>query len=350
MGWVMRLIAIDIGMGTQDVLVYDPERRMENCTKLVLPSPTLLKASAVRRARALGRDVVLTGGVMGGGHITRAVREHIEAGLRVYATRDAALTLKDDLRRVERMGVRLIEHEDEAPEDAVAVELRDLDLPMLERMLLCVDEPLPEVVAVAVQDHGFSLSSNRVFRFEHLRRTLERGGRIEHFAYMGNVPEHLTRMRQVCADAAPRRCLVMDTGPAAIFGCLTEEEGSCVVVNVGNGHTLGAAVCDGRVVGLFEHHTRLVDARKLDALIEGLWSGTLTHEQVFEEGGHGAYVKEPIGETRVLVTGPNRHIMRGSSLSVSFPAPFGDMMLTGCFGLLFAARALGLDVPDTTDL
>jgi len=37
---------------------------------------------------------------------------------------------------------------------AVVVELKDLDLSMLERMLSCVDEPLPEVVAVAVQDHG----------------------------------------------------------------------------------------------------------------------------------------------------------------------------------------------------
>jgi len=313
----MRLVAIDIGMGTQDVLVYDTEKRVENCTKMVLPSPTLLKARKVRSARAEGRDVLLEGGVMGGGHISRAVKEHIRAGLSVYATRAAALTLKDDLERVKQMGVCVVDGR----------------------------EDVPEVVGVAVQDHGFSLGSNRQFRFEHLRRIIQSGGTLEHFAYMDDVPEHLTRMRQVCEDVHPRTCFVMDTGPSAIFGCLVEgQDEPCVVVNVGNGHVLAAAVIDGKVVSIFEHHTRLVDAAKLDGLIRKLCEGTLTHEQVFYDGGHGAYVDEPIGDVSVLATGPNRHIMRDSKLDVQFPAPFGDMMLTGCFGLLAAARALGLGV------
>ncbi|MHC1593125.1 MAG: DUF1786 domain-containing protein [Methermicoccaceae archaeon] len=341
----MRLVAIDIGMGTQDVLVYDTEKRVENCTKMVLPSPTLLKARKVRSARAEGRDVLLEGGVMGGGHISRAVKEHIRAGLSVYATRAAALTLKDDLERVKQMGVCVVDGREDVPESALSVSLCDVDMEMLEQLLSCIDEDVPEVVGVAVQDHGFSLGSNRQFRFEHLRRIIQSGGTLEHFAYMDDVPEHLTRMRQVCEDVHPRTCFVMDTGPSAIFGCLVEgQDEPCVVVNVGNGHVLAAAVIDGKVVSIFEHHTRLVDAAKLDGLIRKLCEGTLTHEQVFYDGGHGAYVDEPIGDVSVLATGPNRHIMRDSKLDVQFPAPFGDMMLTGCFGLLAAARALGLGV------
>jgi len=341
----MRLVAIDIGMGTQDVLVYDSEKKMENCIKMVLPSPTLLKAREVRSARIEGRDVALVGGVMGGGHITHAVKEHVRAGLGVYATKGAALTLKDDLERVRQMGVRIVDDEQDIPEHAVRIELRDVDMGMIEHVLSWVHEDVPDLVGVAVQDHGFSLGSNRQFRFEHLRRIIQKGGRIEHFAYMNDVPEHLTRMRQVCRDVHPRRCFVMDTGPSAIFGCIVQEGCEpCVVVNVGNGHVLAAAVSDGRVVGIFEHHTRLVDAEKLDGLIERMCEGTLTHEDVFYDGGHGAYVSEGVGNVRVLVTGPNRHIMSCSKLDVSFPAPFGDMMLTGCFGLLSAARALGIGV------
>ena len=43
--------------------------------------------------------------------------------------------------------------------------------------------------------------------------------------------------------------------------------------------------------------------------------------------------EEPFG---VVVTGPRRNLMAGSRLRPYFPAPFGDMMITGCFGLLSA--------------
>ena len=33
-----RILAIDIGAGTMDVLLYDPARPMENAVQLVLPS------------------------------------------------------------------------------------------------------------------------------------------------------------------------------------------------------------------------------------------------------------------------------------------------------------------------
>ena len=38
----------------------------------------------------------------------------------------------------------------------------------------------------------------------------------------------------------------------------------------------------------------------------------------------------------VAVTGPRRNMMRRSNLHPYFVVPFGDMMLTGCFGLLAA--------------
>ena len=40
----------------------------------------------------------------------------------------------------------------------------------------------------------------------------------------------------------------------------------------------------------------------------------------------------------LIVTGPRRELFAGSSLPAEFAAPHGDMMLTGCFGLLRALR------------
>ncbi len=55
------------------------------------------------------------------------------------------------------------------------------------------------------------------------------------------------------------------------------------------------------------------------------------------DGGHGCYISISIGIDRIgsiLVTGPRRDIMHTSRLDLHFAAPYGDMMLTGCFGLV----------------
>ena len=40
----------------------------------------------------------------------------------------------------------------------------------------------------------------------------------------------------------------------------------------------------------------------------------------------------------LIVTGPRRELFAGSSQPAEFAAPHGDMMLTGCFGLLRALQ------------
>ncbi|MFU8773833.1 MAG: hypothetical protein ACNA8H_15605, partial [Anaerolineales bacterium] len=42
------------------------------------------------------------------------------------------------------------------------------------------------------------------------------------------------------------------------------------------------------------------------------------------------------GPFGVAVTGPRRNLLWQSALRPYFAVPFGDMMLTGCFGLLAA--------------
>jgi hypothetical protein len=77
-------------------------------------------------------------------------------------------------------------------------------------------------------------------------------------------------------------------------------------------------------------------------LLVSLADGGLKHADVFEDHGHGALIYEPRplrldgSEFGVAVTGPRRGLMRSSHLRPYFAVPFGDMMISGCFGLLAA--------------
>src|SRR4030088_3585094 len=127
-----RILAIDIGAGTMDTLVYDPGQPMENAVQLVLPSATSLAARKIAAVREQRKPVFLHGNLMGGYHTTNAVWAHLQAGLAVYASETAARTIHDDL---DLLRGRWIVITEEAPKGAVPIEFRDLDLPRLERTL-----------------------------------------------------------------------------------------------------------------------------------------------------------------------------------------------------------------------
>jgi len=334
----MKLLAIDVGMGTQDILLYDSKKNIENCFKLVLPSQTQIVAQRISRETRAGHAIVLAGETMGGGPCAFAIKQHIEAGLAVYATERAALTVNDNLEKVRETGVIIVGEEEVDELNATRIEMCDVDKPALKKALELFGISLPNKFAVAVQDHGYSPGvSNRVFRFEYFRDIIKNGGSLNSFVYKGNIPERFTRMKAV--ERTLPGALLMDTGFAAIRGASTDAKKPSLVVNIGNGHTLGGVVDDGRVLSLFEHHTHQMTAVKLDDYLKRLCNGTLEFQEVFDDGGHGCYIRETVGFENIgsiFVTGPNRSIMRRSHLDIRFAAPYGDMMLTGCFGLMEA--------------
>ncbi len=337
----MQIMAIDVGKGTQDILLYDDTQHIENNIKMVLPSQTRIIAQRISHATGAGHDIFLTGTTMGGGPSAKAVRKHIKTGLKIYAHPDAALTLHDNLEKVAQMGVTLVGEEDTVPGRAEQIEMCDVDTHALGTALGLFETQMPRDFAVAVQDHGEAPNmSNRVFRFRHFKELLEQGGELERFAYLNKVPPYLSRMQAVIGTLKHHgnNVLLMDTGPAAICGALAGKSGGpVVVVNIGNGHTLAAVVAGNRMLALFEHHTRYVDAQKMDELIRRLCDGELGFDDIFNDGGHGCYIRQAVGFSNiesVIVTGPNRQIMEDSVLDMEFAAPHGDMMLTGCFGLV----------------
>jgi uncharacterized protein (DUF1786 family) len=351
----MRILAVDVGTGTQDILLFDSAQPIENAFQLIMPSPTQIAAGRIRRATEAGRAVAISGTIAGGGPSHWALEDHLRAGLPAYATHDAAMTFDDDLDAVQRMGVTLVSADEIARLDADHVTLRDLDLDAIRTALAAFDVSRDfDGLALGCLDHGAAPPgySDRLFRFEHLRRVVERRNDLRAFACLPEeVPDYLTRARSVLASVDVDAPVVfLDTGPAAALGALQDptvgEREEQAVLNLGNMHALCFHLRGTRIISLYEHHTGEVTTAQLEDFTERLIAGTLPHEDVFGSKGHGVYYAEPKNpEPRtqntgnaplVAVTGPQRGMLRGSSLDPYFAVPHGDMMVSGCFGLLWA--------------
>src|SRR5437764_45262 len=204
----MQILTVDVGTGTQDVLLFDSERELENCFKLVLPSPTVVIADRVRAATAARRRVVLSGVTMGGGPSHWAAMDHVRAGLETFATPDAARTFDDDLQAVASMGIQVVSDEEAiqlADSGAEHVFLRDLSLGQILQTLTGFGVQVHlDGLAVAVFDHGAAPPgmSDRVFRFDFLRQMLAAGLGLNGFGFpRESVPAAMTRLQAVAATA-----------------------------------------------------------------------------------------------------------------------------------------------------
>ena len=349
----MRILAVDVGTGTQDILLFDSSGPIENSVKLVMPSPTTIAAGRIGRATAAGRPVLLTGVIQGGGPCHWALEDHLRAGYAAYATPEAARTFDDDLERVEAMGVRIVGEDEASRLDGVErVELRDLDLAAIRSALAAFDVSGEfDGLALGCLDHGDAPPgySDRLFRFDHLRRVVERENDLRAFAYLPHeLPEYLTRARALLASAgASPPAVFLDTGPAAALGALQDPRVAAadeqLVLNLGNMHALAFHLRGTHIYSLYEHHTGEMTTEQVEDFTERLVERTLAHEEVFESKGHGVfYADRPAagGGPFLAATGPQRGRLRGSRLQPYFATPHGDMMISGCFGMVraFAAR------------
>jgi uncharacterized protein (DUF1786 family) len=347
----MKVLCVDVGTGTQDILLYDGDREIENCLKMVMPSPTLRVARRVKQATRAGEAIVLTGVMMGGGPSHWAVLDHVRAGYKAYATPEAARTFDDELDKVERMGIRIVSDEEARQldeEEERTVVLRDFDYGQIRSAFAAFGVDLdPDGLALAVFDHGNAPAgySDRQFRFDYLEQRIRAENRLAAFAHWrGDLPDQLTRLKAVEASAADfdGEVLLMDTAPAAVLGALLDPVVSAhqqaIVCNVGNFHTLAFRLGPGGIEGVFEHHTGEITREQLDGFIAKLMTGSLEHREVFDTMGHGALLfdRAPVADRFVAVVGPRRSLLRDSLHDPYFAVPLGDMMIAGCFGLLRA--------------
>ena len=365
----MKILAIDIGTGTQDILLFDTETQVENCLQMIMPSPTVLVANQIRAATRRGDDVLLTGTIMGGGPSSWAADNHLRAGYRVFATPSAAKSFNDDLAQVEKSGIQVIGDDEAAKMSQVCrVDLRDVDLDALRKSFAAFGVELQfDALAVAVFDHGNAPAdySDRLFRFDFLAERLRQFNSPAAFAFMRDqIPERLTRMQSVADSVAATLAvarqgfmqdiplLVMDTAPAAILGALEDDRvrahRNSIIANVGNFHTLAFRFTDGSITGVFEHHTGELKSGQLELFLGQLADGTLSHNAVFNSNGHGAFMFDlrPQPLDFLAIVGPRRGVLLNSRYRPYFATPYGDMMLAGCFGL---ARAYAMLNPNAAE-
>jgi uncharacterized protein (DUF1786 family) len=383
----MKILTVDIGTGTQDIFLYDSNLDIENGFKLVLPSPTMMVHRRVKQALPLRRPILLTGHQVGGGPSAWAIEECARAGIPVYMTPDAATTINDELDKVERLGIKIVS-EDEATSlrhalskvegsKVESLELKDFDFQLISKTFkdygVLLDDL--EAIAVAVFDHGNAPAgvSDRQFRFDYLDERIKAKNSLSAFAYLSNdIPKIMTRLQSVADSAGELPCplVVMDTAPAAILGAnfdpVVMQRERKIIVNVGNFHTLAFHLGERGIEGVFEHHTGEIDLPKLENYIRALADGSLKHQDVFDDMGHGAlvYGANPFefgkDEFDVVVTGPRRsmfltedggpktenHRQSSTVIRPYFASPFGDMMIAGCFGLLAATAEI---LPNVTE-
>jgi uncharacterized protein (DUF1786 family) len=376
----MKILTVDVGTGTQDIFLYNSQLHIENGFKLIVPSPTMIVHRKVKAATQARKPILLTGVMMGGGPSAWAVEAHARAGLPVYATEQAAKTLNDELDKVRASGIEIVSDDEAAalPESVQRIEFRDFDLPAIQAALSSFGIDLADLdaIAVAVFDHGDAPAgvSDRQFRFDYLDQRIRAKNSLASFAFLSDqIPSIMTRLQAVADSAGELSCplIVMDTAPAAVLGASFDPTVSArerkIIANIGNFHTLAFRMGESGNVpgtgieGVFEHHTGEIDLQKLENLLHALANGSLKHEDVFNDMGHGAlmYSQDVFefgqDEFDVVVTGPRRSMFsltpalsRGERghLVPYFAAPFGDMMIAGCFGLLAATAEV---LPDLAE-
>lgn len=344
----MKFLLIDIGAGTMDVLFYDDATDIQY--KAVAKSPVRHLAEKVTQ---IDRNLILTGNEMGGGELANALRQASRHNS-VAMSASAAATVHHNPKRVRASGIQIIDDETAArlgQNGALHhLVLSDLDVERIEALVKGFGISFSfDVVGVCAQDHGIPPPgmSHLDYRQRIFSEVLDRTPLPQALLFGADeIPQALNRLRAIAGDAArlPTDAIyVMDSGMAAILGASLfggpGPRNKMLVLDIATSHTLGAALQQGEICGFFEYHTQDLTLERLEKLIIDLAEGKLEHQKILEEGGHGAYVRKPIGfgaSEIIVATGPKRKLVADSRLPIVWGAPLGDNMMTGTAGLLAA--------------
>ena len=345
-----RFLILDIGAGTMDVLYHDTESGLHY--KAVAKSPVLYLAE---KAACLPKNLLITGKEMGGGPISKVLRQRAQEAEVIMSVSSAA-TVHHNLEKVRSWGIKIIE--DTQAEDLLAnkkystLNIGDLDTERLQHILKGLGVSFSfDVVGICAQDHGRPPEgvSHLDYRHNIFKATLDDNPFPHALLYRNDeVPVTLSRLISI-ADSAKLlpadEIYVMDSGMAAILGATMDPQAKAkervLIVDVATSHTIGAAIEGGEIAGFFEYHTHDITLERLESLLGKLADGKLEHRRILEEGGHGAYVRKAFGFQAaeiIVATGPKRSLVENSRLPIVLGSPLGDNMMTGTVGVLEAIR------------
>lgn len=343
-------LLIDIGAGTMDILYWDDASPLHY--KAVVRSPVPCLAQEIGNCPG---DLLITGQEMGGGNLAGVLKERARTN-RVVISEKASATLHHDTDRIESWGIEVVA---EPAAQKMLADNRfshfvttDLDRERLENIVKGLGVAFEfDVVGICAQDHGVPPKgvSHLDFRHRLFTAILDKTPHAHALVYEKEaVPASMNRLAAIAGSAGhlpAEAVFVMDSGMAAIQGAsldsLAVNRRTLAVLDVATSHTLVAILEDGDIAGFFEYHTSDISGAKIDCLLKDLAEGKLNHQEILDEGGHGAYLRRAVGFERVeriIATGPKRALLEDSGLPILYGAPMGDNMMTGTLGLLSAIR------------
>lgn len=343
-----NILTIDIGAGTMDMLCYVPEENMHY--KAVVKSPVRTVATTIQETTG---DLLVTGVEMGGGPVTTALMERAQ-NHKVTISTSAAATLHHDPARVAAMGIEMVSDEEidlmGHHSNSNRITLQDIDPQRIQQIVEGFGLPFEfEAVVVCAQDHGAAPPgvSHLEFRHDLFKARLDKQPYPHALLFApGELPGVFHRLKAIAQAAAKlptQKVYVMDSGMAAILGASLDvsvrRKRTIIVLDIATSHTVAAVLTDGRLQGSFEYHTHDISLNRLEQLLKDLPEGKTSHAQIIAEGGHGAYLKETPGFNSIeaiVATGPKRRLLSESRMPITWGAPWGDNMMTGCVGLLEA--------------
>jgi len=345
-----RFLILDIGAGTMDLLYHDTESGLHY--KAVAKSPVLYLAE---KAASLPGNLLITGNEMGGGPLSKVLRQRAQEA-EVMMSVSSAATVHHNLEKVRSWGIKIIE--DREAEDLrhnkkySALTIGDLDVERLKHILEGLGVSLSfDAVGICAQDHGTPPEgvSHLDYRHSIFKASLDDNPFPHALLFKADeVPVTLNRLKSIAESARllpTDEIYVMDSGMAAILGATMDPQArpkeKVLTLDVATSHTIGAAIDGGEIAGFFEYHTHDITLERLESLLCELADGKLEHRQILEEGGHGAYMRKAFGFQAaeiILATGPKRRLVENSRLPVVFGSPLGDNMMTGTVGVLEAIR------------
>jgi uncharacterized protein (DUF1786 family) len=345
-----RFLILDIGAGTMDVLWYDTESGLH--FKAVAKSPVLYLAE---KAASLPKDLLITGNEMGGGSLSKVLRQRAQEA-EVIMSVSAAATVHHNLEIVRSWGIKVIDNTEaedlQSNKKYSNLAIGDLEAERLKHIVKGLGVSFSfDVVGICAQDHGTPSEgvSHLDYRHSIFKAALDDNPFPHVLLYKNDeVPGTLNRLMSIAEDAKmlpTDEIYVMDSGMAAILGASMDSQAKpkekVLIIDVATSHTIGAAMEGKEIAGFFEYHTHDITLELLESLLAELADGKLEHKWILEEGGHGAYIRKAIGFQAaevIIATGPKRRLLKNSSLPIVFGSPLGDNMMTGTVGVLEAIR------------
>jgi uncharacterized protein (DUF1786 family) len=345
-----RVLTIDIGAGTMDVLYYNLKDGTHY--KSVVRSPVATIAEKVLASKG---KLLIRGSEMGGGALSQVLKEYTRK-TEVVVSESAARTVHHNLDRVRSLGVKVVENyeADKLAEtgEYCTLTFGDVEVERIIKIVEGFGVPFSvDIVGVCAQDHGVAPAgvSHLDYRHNIFEQLLNANPYPHVLLYRDDeVPETMNRLRCIAKTGSmlnANEVYVMDSGMAAILGASMDprarDKSRLLVMDIATSHTVGAALEDGELNGFFEYHTHDITLERLEILLKKLADGELKHQQILAEGGHGAYIRKAFGFQKtelIIATGPKRKLMEPSTMPILRGAPLGDNMMTGTVGLLEAIR------------